>query len=149
MQPGELWRWGLFLLSVSAGISGTFGTAASTTSQAAFIFSLPALSVLSLPEQGLAGEEVELSLGALVQGAPLIVVVKSNVPWAVTARVLAEPGAVFFVATVDGPEVAVGAEEVLLLSGRPGKHELRLHFGQGPGIPRTEAKLLLRVRERR
>lgn len=123
------------------------GLGMTATRSATAGFSIPVILDLSLPGHGLSGKAVVLELRseALAQGFPLSLGVKSNVPWAVTARVLAEPGAVFSVATVDGPEVAVGAEEVLLLSGRPGKHEVRVLIQPSFVTSCLRAKLVLKV----
>ncbi|MGB9861302.1 MAG: hypothetical protein ACPLRP_03110, partial [Candidatus Bipolaricaulaceae bacterium] len=70
--------------------------------------------------------------------------VKSNVPWAVTAQVLGA-WAELSLKVLGGPEVTLATEEVTLLSGRPGKHELSLLLKLSPEKVREGAKLVLRV----
>ncbi|MCS7239656.1 MAG: hypothetical protein NZ651_00140 [Candidatus Bipolaricaulota bacterium] len=119
-------RWLLFMMACALGFPGLAGSVSRT---ATVSLSIPALSVLSLPGRGLSGREIELEIrpDELVQGVLLVPLeVKSNVPWAVTARVLAEARADPVVGVQGGPEVLVGTEEIPLLSGRSGKHELTL-----------------------
>ncbi|MBC7222478.1 hypothetical protein H5T56_05815 [Candidatus Bipolaricaulota bacterium] len=116
------------MLVLMVGALGLAALGASVSRTATVSLSIPALSVLALPERGLSGREVmvELRPEELVQGLVLPLEVKSNVPWAVTARVLSADRVDLLVRVLGGPEVLVNTEEVLLLSGRSGKHEVSL-----------------------
>jgi len=130
------------------GALGLSAAGASVSRTATVSLFIPPLSILRLPELGLSGREVivELRPEEFAQGSLLIPLeIKSNVAWALTAQVLAEDGAVLQVQVVGGPEVTVGTEEVTLLAGRQGQHELllRLKLGSSPWF--TGAKLVLKI----
>ncbi len=111
-----------------SGVLGLSAFGASVSRSATVSLFIPAISVLALPTQGVSGREVvvELRPEDLAQGFLLPLEVKSNVSWAVTAQVLSEDRVDLRVQVLGGPEVLVHTEEVLLLSGRPGKHEVAL-----------------------
>ncbi len=111
------------------GALSLVGVGTSVSRTTTVTFSIPALTVLSMPERNISGKEVVVELGPadLAQGSLLIpLVVKSNVAWAVTARVLHPDGAELAVEVVGGPGVTVTTEESPILLGRPGKHEVLL-----------------------
>ena len=129
------------------GALGLSGLGESVSRTATVSLSIPALSVLSLLDRAISGREVVVEIGAedLARGFLLIPLeVKSNVPWAVTAQVLGA-WAELSLAVLGGPEVTLATEEVTLLSGRPGKHELSLLLKLSPEKVREGAKLVLRV----
>jgi len=139
-------RFGLLVLLM--GTLGLCGLGTSVSRTATVSLSIPALTVLTLPERHLSGKEVVVELGPedLARGSLLLSLeVKSNVPWAVTAQLLSEEGAELAVEVLGGPEVVVGTEEVLLLSGRPGKHELLLRLTLFGEILRGAALVLKMV----
>ncbi len=128
---------------------GLSGPGMSVSRSVSVSLSIPALSVLSLPEQGLTGREipVEVNLPDLSpQGLLIPLEVKSNVPWAVTAQILAEERAGLVVQVLEGPEVLVTTEEVPILTGRPGKYEVLLLVKLADQAPLTgQWTLVLRV----
>ncbi|MCX7844388.1 MAG: hypothetical protein N2507_03465 [Candidatus Bipolaricaulota bacterium] len=135
----------LLVAMVGALSLGGVGTSVSRTTSVSL--SIPALSVLALPGRNLVGQELLLVFSPEDLGAEALLVpleVKSNVSWAVTARVLDEDRAELRVAVAGGPEVAVTTEEVPLLAGRAGKHEvlLRIKFGN-PSV--RGFRLVLRI----
>ena len=108
---------------------------------------VPPLSILSVPERGLSGQElvVEIQAKELSKGFLLPLEVKSNVPWAVTARILSEDPVSLTAEVLGGPEVLVTTEELPILAGRPGKRELFLRFKLGPKIEGRAVRLVLRI----
>jgi hypothetical protein len=105
------------------------------------------LSILSVPERGLSGQEfvVEIQAEELSKGLLLPLEVKSNVPWAVMARILSEDPVSLSAEVLGGPEVMVTTEERPILMGRPGKHELLLRFKLGPEAEGKAVRLVLRI----
>ncbi len=120
----------IWLLWVMVGALGLVGCGTSLSRTATVTLFIPPITILSVPERNLFGKEVVVEIGPadLAQGSLLIPLeVKSNVPWAVTAQVLLQEGrAELAVEVVGGPEVMVTTEEVPILAGRSGKHEVLL-----------------------
>jgi hypothetical protein len=131
-------------MAVALGVS-TWGMSVSRPTTV--FLTIPPLSILSVPERGLVGREVvvELRPEELREGFLLPLEVRSNVPWAVTARVLSEDLAGVAVEVLGGPECWVGREEIPVLSGRPGKHGLVLLFKMGRDAHLKGAKLVLKI----
>ena len=137
---------GLVIMALGLIVSG-----ASVSRSATISLTIPPITVLSIPERELSGSEIKVTFAPedWAQGYVLLPLeVKSNVPWAVVARVLSEDeDPVSLLGEVlGGPEVVVTTEEVPILTGRPGKHEVLLVIKLGEQVLTAESlTLVLRV----
>jgi hypothetical protein len=138
----RIWLLGVVTVGLALAAQG-----ASVSRSVSVSLNIPPLSVLSVPERGLSGQEfvVEFQAEELSKGLLLPLEVKSNVPWAVMARILSEDPVSLSAEVLGGPEVMVTTEERPILMGRPGKHELLLRFKLGPEAEGKAVRLVLRI----
>lgn len=137
----------IWLVGIVMAGSALVAQGASISRSASVFLVIPPLSILSVPERGLSGQElvVEIHAEELSKGFLLPLEVKSNVPWAVMARVLSEDPVSLTAEVLGGPGVLVSTEELPILTGRPGKHGLFLRFKLGPEAEGKAVRLVLRV----
>ena len=127
---------------------GLTALGASVSRSTTISLTIPPITVLSVPNRELSGSEIKVIFAPeeWAQGYVLLPLeVKSNVPWAVTARVLSGDPVSLIGEVLGGPEVMVTTEEVPILTGRPGKHELLLRFKLGPEAEGKAVRLVLRI----
>jgi len=134
---------GLVIMALGLTVSG-----ASVSRSATISLTIPPIIVLSIPERELSGSEIKMTFAPedWTRGYVLLPLeVKSNVPWAVMARVLSEDPVSLLGEVLGGPEVRVTTEEVPILTGRPGKHGLVLRFKLGSEAEGKAVWLVLRI----
>ncbi len=134
---------GLAIMALGFPVLGASVSRSTTIS-----LTIPPITVLGIPNRELFGSEIKVTFSPedWAQGYVFLPLeVKSNVPWAVMARVLSEDPVSLKGEVLGGPEVLVTQEELPILTGRPGKHGLILRFKLGPEVEGKAVWLVLRI----